>query len=66
MVKVVGLDESAVKRITCVKCASILEYTESEVQWIKHSQDYLGIMKLIWVSNVPNATLMYSHRGADD
>ena len=42
MVKVVGLDESAIKRTTCGKCASILEYTESEVQWIKHSQDYLG------------------------
>jgi len=42
MVKVVGLDESAVKRITCNSCASILEYTESEVQWIKHSFDYLG------------------------
>ena len=42
MVKVVGRDESAVKRITCWKCASVLEYTESEVVSIKHSYDYLG------------------------
>ncbi len=42
MVKVVGRDETAVKRITCGNCASILEYTESEVVSIKHSYDYLG------------------------
>ena len=37
MAKVVGRDESAVKRITCKNCASILEYTLSEVQ------EYSGI-----------------------
>lgn len=42
MVKVVGRDESAVHRITCWSCASVLEYTQSEVQSIKHSYDYLG------------------------
>jgi DNA-directed RNA polymerase subunit RPC12/RpoP len=42
MVKVVGKDESAVHRITCRSCASVLEYTQSEVKYIKHSHDYLG------------------------
>jgi DNA-directed RNA polymerase subunit RPC12/RpoP len=42
MVKIVGKDESAVKRITCKSCASILEYTLSEVKSIRHSCDYLG------------------------
>lgn len=32
MVKVVGRDERKVKRVTCKSCASILEYTESEVR----------------------------------
>lgn len=41
MVKVVGRDESAVKRITCRGCASILEYKLCEVK--KYSgTDYSG------------------------
>lgn len=32
MVQVVGKDQSAVKRVTCKQCASILEYTPSEVK----------------------------------
>lgn len=32
MVKIVGVDPGAIKRVTCKKCASILEYTQSEVQ----------------------------------
>ena len=42
MIKVVGIDDSAIKRITCRSCASILEYTQNEVKRIKHSYDYLG------------------------
>lgn len=42
MVKVVGRDETAVRRITCWSCASVLEYTQSEVVNITHSHDYLG------------------------
>ncbi len=30
MVSIVGIDPGSVKRKTCRKCASILEYTESE------------------------------------
>lgn len=41
MVKVVGRDEKAVKKITCYGCAAILEYTNSEVK--KYSgRDYSG------------------------
>lgn len=42
MVKVIGKDKTAIKHITCKSCASILEYTESEVIRIRHSCDYLG------------------------
>lgn len=41
MVKVVGRDENAVKRVTCRGCASILEYTRSEVKSYT-STDYSG------------------------
>ena len=41
MVKVIGKDESAIKRITCRNCASILEYTLSEVKE-SHGQDISG------------------------
>jgi len=37
MVKIVGRDENAVKRITCRECASILEYTISEQKTRKYS-----------------------------
>lgn len=41
MVKVVGRDESAVKRVTCRSCAAILEYNLSEVK-SQHGRDYGG------------------------
>lgn len=41
MVKVIGLDQSEVKRITCKNCASILEYTQNEVL-ITSGTDYGG------------------------
>lgn len=41
MVQVVGKDQTAVKRVTCKHCASILEYTPSEVH--RHEgKDYSG------------------------
>lgn len=42
MVKIVGRDESVVKRITCRKCAAILEYTPSEVRNLYSGTDYSG------------------------
>jgi len=47
MVKIVGKDESFVKRVTCRSCASILEYTLNEVREY-HGTDYTG--------GVPNDT----------
>jgi len=41
MVKVVGRDESAVKRVTCRSCASILEYKLSEIKSYQ-AGDYSG------------------------
>lgn len=41
MVKVIGRDVSAAKQVTCRKCASILEYTLSEVKEY-HGRDYSG------------------------
>lgn len=40
MIKVVGLDDSLVKQISCKNCASILEYTNKEVDsttWMDYS-----------------------------
>lgn len=42
MAKVVGRDESAVKRITCRKCAAIVEHTPSEVRNLWSGTDYGG------------------------
>jgi RNase P subunit RPR2 len=41
MVKVVGEDHSAIKRITCRHCAARLEYVPRDVQEI-NSKDYSG------------------------
>jgi len=41
MVKIVGRDERAVKRVTCDDCAAILEYTQNEVKEY-HGTDYSG------------------------
>ena len=43
MVKVVGRDETEVKRITCKNCASILEYTNSEVKSMGNREGYYYI-----------------------
>lgn len=40
--RIVGIDESAVKRVTCKHCASIIEYTPSEIKRIEYGYDYLG------------------------
>lgn len=37
MVKIVGLDEDELHRVTCKNCASILEYTMSEAKIKCHS-----------------------------
>lgn len=39
MVKVVGRDESAVKRTTCYSCAAVLEYTQRGMKTFT-SRDY--------------------------
>jgi hypothetical protein len=41
MAKVVGRDETAVKRVTCRQCAAIVEYTPHEVKAV-HGTDYGG------------------------
>lgn len=41
MAKVVGIDQSAVKRVTCKGCASIIEYVENEVEHYRGT-DYSG------------------------
>lgn len=53
MVKIVGRDESAVKRTTCRSCAAILEYTSSEVQSIT-SRDYSGVSDTDYYIICPN------------
>jgi RNase P subunit RPR2 len=41
MVKIVGKDESLVKRITCKRCSSILEYLPAD-EHIETGRDYGG------------------------
>lgn len=41
MAKIVGRDETVVKRVTCRECATILEYTPNEVKE-EHGTDYGG------------------------
>jgi ribosomal protein S27E len=37
MVKIIGIDKKKKKRVTCGNCASILEYTPSEIFWHKYT-----------------------------
>lgn len=41
MVQVVGTAPEAIKRVTCHKCASLLEYTQAEVKR-RDGKDYTG------------------------
>ena len=56
MAKVVGRDEKAVKRITCLNCASILEYTPSEAV-TKRGGDYSGDTWTYKIINCPTCGL---------
>lgn len=38
----VGKDQSVVKRVTCQKCGTINEYTQSEVRTLWKGHDYSG------------------------
>lgn len=53
MVKVVGIDRNAVRRITCKECASILEYTTNDVQ-THTGTDYRGWERGCTYVNCPN------------
>ena len=53
MVKVVGKDETAVQRITCRNCASILEYTPSETERYDGKDYSGGSAGKIWI-DCPN------------
>lgn len=41
MATVIGIDPSAVKRVTCRNCASVIEYTPSDTREVKET-DYTG------------------------
>lgn len=57
MAKVVGRDEKAVKRSTCKNCASIIEYTPSEVITY-HGGDYSGDTYDCYKLMCPNCSCM--------
>lgn len=46
MVKVVGRDETAIKRITCKRCASVLEYNTLSEAKEYHGTDYVAAQKV--------------------
>ncbi len=41
MIKIVGQDNTVMKRVTCQNCGAILEYTKSDVKEY-HGTDYSG------------------------
>jgi RNase P subunit RPR2 len=43
MATIVGTDQSAMKRVTCRNCASIIEYTEADIRLVSY-RDYDGTM----------------------
>lgn len=53
MVKVIGIDTQYIKKVTCRNCASILEYTDSEVI-TKRYRDYLGDTDYVKIIKCPN------------
>lgn len=55
MVKVVGRDAAAVKRVTCPGCASVLEYTLSEVKKFT-SYDYGGGSEIVSYITCPSCS----------
>jgi len=55
MVSIVGHDPGWVKRVTCKNCASILEYTQSEVQSFVH-YDYGGGCDEVYYIDCPKCT----------
>jgi len=54
MAKVVGRDEAAVKRITCRRCASVIEYSLTELRDVKVNMDHLGDCDIVKALNCPN------------
>ena len=42
MPKIIGQDPQHLKKITCWKCAAVIEYTESEVRNLWSGTDYGG------------------------
>jgi hypothetical protein len=54
MVTVVGKNPQEVLRTTCKNCASILEYTWSEVKDVKVNHDYLGDYDVIQAIRCPS------------
>lgn len=52
MVKVVGIDDKHVHKVTCKKCSSILEYVLSEVKSFTH-YDYGGGSDLYYYIDCP-------------
>lgn len=54
MVKIIGRDEAKVHKVSCPNCASILEYTQSEVYSAKKNFDYLGDYDRVDCITCPN------------
>lgn len=54
MVEVVGKSRSRVRRIICGSCASILEYSLSDVQKYCTHYNYHGISDIVYYINCPS------------
>ena len=53
MIKVIGQDPAALKRVSCRGCGSILEYGLKDIYDIKVNKDYLGDYDIARVIRCP-------------
>lgn len=52
MIKIIGQDDKHIHKITCYKCASILEYTLADTKEVSY-HDYTGSRELVEVIICP-------------
>jgi RNase P subunit RPR2 len=56
MATVIGNDLTQYKRMTCHNCASIIQYTRSELIWNDINHDYLGDFDRVQGLYCPNCS----------
>ena len=55
MARIVGVDKDALKRVTCLNCASIVEYSVNDT-YEKQYTDYSGCTEKYRILNCPKCS----------